>query len=279
LTQYRGQLQNSAFCSTGENDSGLIKVSKGRVIIHQGDRAGHWFEVVKGSVRTCRFYLDGHRQLTGFYFKGDVFGLEFGHYSATAEAITDVTLRRTVSTANDIFDNAILSPTRKSAVLEQALDRAQHCIFLLGHRNATERVAAFLLLVAHSSEDENEFELPMSRADIADHLGITIHTVSRSFSELVRQKAIKLQGSRRLQVIDPAKLACLAGELEANAQPAPSQTPSRCRRNAKCAARQRHLHSKIGGIENEQTTFESVSVAGLAIGGFLCFLHAGGLCS
>lgn len=194
-------------------DSTIVELQKGNIVYFQSDPAIHWFEVLNGTVRTCRFYIDGHRQLTGFYFENDVFGLEPSRYAATAEAVTDVVLRKSCSNVHkQVFDRAPPS-VEKAEVLTRALERAQHNLFLLGHRLATERVAAFLLTVSGRSRIHDRFELPMSRTDIADHLGLTIHTVSRCFSELVRQHVICLTGRQSVSIVDPVMLHYLAGEL------------------------------------------------------------------
>ena len=75
---------------------------KASVIYHEGDSARHWYEVVSGIVRTCRFLSDGHRQLTGFFYSDDVFGVEASAYRESAEAVTNVLLRRFDS--NEVAD-------------------------------------------------------------------------------------------------------------------------------------------------------------------------------
>lgn len=81
--------------SKNANDPGaILKFRKGETVYAQGDPATDWFEVMLGTVRTCLLYSDGHRQLTGFFYPGDVFGIDRGRYASSAEAATAVTLRR-----------------------------------------------------------------------------------------------------------------------------------------------------------------------------------------
>jgi CRP/FNR family transcriptional regulator, nitrogen fixation regulation protein len=180
-----------------------VLVSRGDIIFRQGDLANHWFEVVSGVVRSCRFHVDGHRHLTGFFYPGDIIGAESGLYQATAEAITRAELLR----------NNQSSPHTEH--LNRALRSAQQCIYLLGHRSAMERLSAFILSIAQrSGRQDSEVALPMSRADIADHLGLTIHTVSRTITELARRSIIVTEGRRLLRIIDLSALVRCAGETE-----------------------------------------------------------------
>ena len=184
----------------------ILKFRKGEIIFSQGDPGDCWFEVVSGTVRTCHFHLDGHRQLTGFFYQGDVFGVGYGNRDAAAEAVTNTILaRRPVS-------NDELAASGQNRALERALDSANQFIFLLGRRNANERVAAFLLIAAKRSSALGSIPLPMTRSDIADHLGLTIHTVSRTISGFVRQGLIELEGPQLCRIVDIEGLRAIAGE-------------------------------------------------------------------
>jgi CRP/FNR family transcriptional regulator, nitrogen fixation regulation protein len=186
----------------------ILKFRKGEIVYAQGDPANDWFEVVSGTVRTCLLYSDGHRQLTGFFYPGDVFGIDTGRYSASAEAVTAVTLRRCGRGFGNDAREEDARPVR--GALESALSSAQACIFLLGRRTAAERMAAFLLATAGRFRADRPIHLPMSRSDIADHLGLTIHTVSRTLSEFVRRELISLNGPQAITLVDREGLKRLA---------------------------------------------------------------------
>ncbi len=198
-----------------EATHGLVQFAKGDSIYHQGDVANQWFEVVSGMVRTCRFMADGHRQLTGFHYSGDVFGVEGDRHCESAEAVTDVIVRRTAkSTPCDGADD-VPQP------FEKALESARRSIFLFGHRTATNRVAAFLMTVAQRSEFAVGVQLPMTRSDIADHLNLTLHTVSRTIRDFAKKGLIELNGRQHLRILDPGGLRRLAGDAaEDNGDPA-----------------------------------------------------------
>ena len=184
----------------------ILKFRKGEIIFSQGDPGDCWFEVLSGTVRTCHFHLDGHRQLTGFFYQGDVFGVGYGARDAAAEAVTNTTLTRRPAL------NAEFDSLGQGRALERALDSANQCIFLLGRRNANERVAAFLLIAAKRLAAVDSIPLPMTRSDIADHLGLTIHTVSRTISGFVRQGLIELEGPQLCRLTDIEGLRAIAGE-------------------------------------------------------------------
>jgi CRP/FNR family transcriptional regulator, nitrogen fixation regulation protein len=190
------------------DQSTILKFRKGEIVYSQEDPATDWFEVLSGTVRTCYLYSDGHRQLTGFFYTGDVFGIDSGQYASSAEAVTPVTLRRNPR-RTEYYSDAKKGPAVQIAY-QSALNNAQACIFLLGRRTAAERLAAFLLATAKRFIPNKAFALPMSRSDIADHLGLTIHTVSRTLSEFVRRKLIRLDGPQSIFIEDPAALSCLA---------------------------------------------------------------------
>jgi CRP/FNR family transcriptional regulator/CRP/FNR family nitrogen fixation transcriptional regulator len=191
-------------------DGRLRRLGKGSAVYHQGDPASHWYEVVSGIVRTCRFQGSGHRQLTGFYYGGDVFGLDAGSYCESAEAVTDAVLR---SFATGNFDEGTGTHIR-DRVLGKALESARRSIFLLGHRTAANRVAAFLIAVAERSGISPGVKLPMTRGDIADHLNLTLHTVSRTMSEFARKGLIALDGPQDVRILDLEALQATAGEAE-----------------------------------------------------------------
>lgn len=180
----------------------VLTLQKGSTVFHQGDPASHWYEVLSGAVRTCRFLADGHRQLTGFFYCDDVFGLDAGRYIVTAEAMTPVILHRR--------PNAVAAP---SFQIGRALKSAQDYIALFAHRTASERLAAFLVSIAEKPGAGERITLPMSRADIADHLGLTIHTVSRTISDFAKRKIIRVDDRAHINVLNREKLELEAGQI------------------------------------------------------------------
>lgn len=166
------------------------------------------YKVLRGAVRTYKILADGRRQIIGFYLAGDVFGLDCDEsYSCSAEAITASQLllvrRAAVLNLAQREGNVARSLWRlTSAELKRSQD---HGLLLI--KSAQERLAAFLLDMAKRLSSKNEVDLPMSRQDIADHLGLTIETVSRTFTQLAESAVIQFLASRRIVLRDRACLS------------------------------------------------------------------------
>jgi len=169
--------------------------------------ADHVYRVVRGAVRGFRVLSDGRRQICDFYLPGDIFGIERGaEHRITAEALTDTMLvvaRR--SALGHEGDGAMARSLWDLAMIE--LRRCQDHTLTLGRRSAGERVAGFLVDMAERIGDGENVELPMSRQDIADFLGLTIETVSRTLTQLQIAGLITLAGCRSIHLRKPRALA------------------------------------------------------------------------
>lgn len=169
----------------------------------EGDRAAHFYKVTSGTVRTYKLLDDGRRQIAGFHFPGDIFGVEAGEeHRFGAEAVTGTTLIVYRRGERDALarDGGVLAREVVASVM-RTLERAQDHMMLLGRKSAKERIASFLLGLADRTEAVSAVELPMSRADIADHLGLTVESVSRSLTQLERAGVIELPAHRRTVVL------------------------------------------------------------------------------
>lgn len=169
-------------------------------IFGEGEPAEYLYRVVSGAVRKMRFSSDGKRQILAFCLPGDVFGLELGDtHSLSAEAITDAEI---VMVRRSLVEKAASEDPRAArcwlSYASTSLAKARDHALILGRKSAGERVAAFLLLMSDRLPHGQAIDLPMPRADIADYLGLTIETVSRSFTEMERQHAIDLPSSRHV---------------------------------------------------------------------------------
>lgn len=180
-------------------------------IFGEGEAADFLYKVVSGTVRTYKVLTDGRRQVGGFYLPGDIFGLETGdEHTFSAEAITDckvLVIKRSalVALAGKDHDVARQLWTLTGTELRRVQD---HILLLI--KSAQERVAAFLLEMAkRGCVASDAVELPMSRQDIADYLGLTIETVSRTLTHLENASAIELSTSRRIVLRNRSALSRL----------------------------------------------------------------------
>ena len=168
-------------------------------IYRQTEPADYVYKLISGTVRTCRLFIDGRRQIAAFYLPGDFLGLERGEeHVFSAEAVTDVRLLaidRSAMVLRAKGDNDVAR--QLWTLMRRELQIAQDHVGLL-IKTAPERVASFLLEMAGRIQSRDEVELPMSRQDIADYLCLTIETVSRTLTQLENASVIALPCSKRI---------------------------------------------------------------------------------
>jgi len=177
----------------------------------EGDPADCWFRVVSGTVRLSKLLADGRRHIAEFYFAGDCFGLDnFSERLFSAEAIGDVTVMRFPRRATErlIDEQPDLARSLRDLTLHD-LANAQMRMLLLGRMSAPERVATFLLDIFDRRDARRVFDLPMSRNDVADYLGLTIETVCRVLSSFKRDGLINIPTPHRIEMRDREALAAI----------------------------------------------------------------------
>jgi CRP/FNR family transcriptional regulator len=186
----------------------------GEVLFTEGDEANSVYEIVSGMLRLVKLLPDGRRQITGFLSAGHLLGLApEGIHVYTAEAITDVTVCRYGRAAFErLIDEMPGFAKRLFAQTSHELRANQDQMVLLGRKTATEKVASFLLMFAgrHGGDEAREVDMPMTRCDIADYLGLTIETVSRTFTKLRQDGLIELPAPTRIKLRDRGRLEELA---------------------------------------------------------------------
>jgi CRP/FNR family nitrogen fixation transcriptional regulator len=194
-----------------------LSLGRGQGLFAEGDAAEYFYKVASGTVRTAKLLSDGRRQIDAFHLPGDIFGLESGQvHRFTAEAVEEAVVEgyrrcRLGGLLHDVpeFGDQLMSATLAS------LERAHDHMVLLGRKTAQEKVATFLLDMAGRlarGGNVERLELPMPRSDIADHLGLTIETVSRTLTQMVRDGLIRLAaGGRTIVLADKARLQQLDG--------------------------------------------------------------------
>ena len=186
-----------------------VPIKYGRNVEIFGDQepAQYLYKVVEGAVRTFKILNDGRRQIAGFYLSADFFGLETeSEHTLSAEAITQskvLIIKRDVLSVMARHDPEVARQLLNLA--REELKRVKTHVTLL-IQTANERVASFLLEMATRTRT-TDLELPMSRQDIADYLGLTIETVSRVLGDFEAADTIQRPTARRVVLRDRAALS------------------------------------------------------------------------
>jgi CRP/FNR family transcriptional regulator, nitrogen fixation regulation protein len=190
----------------------IASYSRNGEIFGENEPADYLYKIVSGSVRTSKVLSDGRRQIGDFYLPGDIFGLEFAEtHGLSAEAVTDakvLVIKRSALNALATCDASIAA--QLFALAGRELRRAQARMMLLV-KSAQERVAGFLLEMSDRLAFDNAIELPMPRQDIADYLGLTIETVSRTLTSLESAAAIEVTTARRIRLRNRSALSRMNG--------------------------------------------------------------------
>lgn len=188
----------------------------GHIILRDNEKPGYFANIISGVVKLTKSLGDGRQQIVGLQFASDFLGRPYRASSPyNAEAVTDVHLCTFESgkfekLAKEFHD---LEHRLFEHTLDE-LDAAQEWMLLLGRKSAEEKIASFLLMVARrmqsvgcrADDHATRFELPLSRAEIADFLGLTIETVSRQFTRLKTENIIAIEGTRTIVVPDMERL-------------------------------------------------------------------------
>jgi CRP/FNR family transcriptional regulator, nitrogen fixation regulation protein len=189
---------------------------RNETIFSQDDPAEHVYRIVSGTVRICRYMPDGRRYIVNFLLPGDLMGfVKSPGLPVSAEAVNEVTL---VAFPRICFDRlAEENPAVRTQLLchlSANLLTAQQHLFVLGCQKARERVASFLLRLADRTDLAcgDRLDLHMSRQDIADHLGLTIETISRTITGLRSDGTVLIPNASQIVLRDMAALRALAAE-------------------------------------------------------------------
>jgi CRP/FNR family nitrogen fixation transcriptional regulator len=180
-----------------------VSFARNEEVCGEGEPADYVYQVLSGASRSYRVLNDGRRQICAFYLPGEVFGLGVGdvhHCSAEAIGKSSILLikrKALVGLATADHRVAQLLWTLTARELRRVQD---HMLLLI--RSAQERVACFLLEMAERMGQTEVIDLPMSRQDIADYLGLTIETVSRTLTQLENEAAISVPTCRRIVLRD-----------------------------------------------------------------------------
>lgn len=186
-------------------------LNPGAYLYFEGDEVERLYQVTHGVLRLTRLLADGRRQVISFGYPGDIVGFPAKDLHHTdCEALTDMRLQPFRRAHLESGDG---DPALHCALLQAALreiSAMQDHFMMLGRKSATEKLASFLCVLSdHVGEDHGAFRqisLPMSRSDIADFLGLTTETVSRTFTQLRKSQIIAIDNIHTIIIQRPKAL-------------------------------------------------------------------------
>ncbi|WP_027056238.1 Crp/Fnr family transcriptional regulator [Mesorhizobium erdmanii] len=197
------------------------QVEAGVELVGDAETVGSYSNVLSGVVKLTKSLSDGRQQVVGLQFAPDFLGRPFKAESEiNAEAATPVAL---CSFPKTVIERMMKeSPGLEHRLLKQALnelDEARDWIVMLGRKSASEKVASFLVLIArnidpaaNASAPSASFDLPLTRSDIGDFLGLTTETVSRQLTRLRAEGVIRIENNRHVIIDDMKRLEQRCGD-------------------------------------------------------------------
>jgi len=220
--------RHEGLCSALDDESlgQLLQFSRRKAIpahnavFRDGDEADHYFNITSGIVKLVKTLADGHQHIIGLIYPPDFMGQTLNkRHTYSAESATDVELCAFPRHAFDAFLRS--HPEVERRIFEMTLRELDVCrdwTLLLGRKCSYERVAGFLLMLARRADPDRplysrhavHLELPFTRAEMADYLGLTLETVSRQFSRLKKEGIIGLPSSRDITIPDIDLLSAVA---------------------------------------------------------------------
>jgi len=193
----------------------------GTELVGDSEEIHNYSNVLSGVVKLTKTMIDGREQIVGLQFAPDFLGRPFhkeSHVSAEAASTVNLCTFPKSSIEKMLKESADL----KQRMLEQTLtelDEAREWMLTLGRKTAAEKVASFVLMIARHIDPEVElneskevsFDLPLTRADMADYLGLTIETVSRQLTKLRKAGVVEIEHNRHFIIPDMRRLDRYSG--------------------------------------------------------------------
>lgn len=224
------EIREFTFCSVLEDEElnhlqaivRQVRIIPRQLLFQEGDDADNVYNILSGVLKLYKLLPDGRRQITGFVYAGDFLGIaSAGIHSFSAEAVSEVSLCRFPRRKlYSLFDRYPALQTRLLGIATDELTAAQDQMLLLGRKSASEKLASFLLSLAkrmapRGAEDDdavfaNAVPVPMNRGDIADYLGLTVETVSRTLSRLKKSGHIAITDPHHITIAQPEELQNIA---------------------------------------------------------------------
>jgi CRP/FNR family transcriptional regulator len=205
---------------TLSKDATQHRIAADQQISAEGDQPRSFSNIMSGVVKISKLMADGRQQIVALQFAPDLVGRPYEAQNKTSvDAATDV--RLCTFPVRTLEEMIIESPNLEHRLHQQSLrelDEARDLLLALGRKSASERVASFLYYIACHVDPETaanqaklSFQIPLTRSDIADFLGLTLETVSRQLTKLRQAGVISIVDRRSIEIINLAKLEKLAG--------------------------------------------------------------------
>jgi CRP/FNR family transcriptional regulator, nitrogen fixation regulation protein len=190
-------------------------VQRNEAVFYQDGLVRFYYRILSGCVRLVKLMEDGRRQVGEFLLPGDLFGFDdLDTHDFGAEAVCHVVLRRYPRSMVEALADCQLVLARQLRNMTSVSLRTAHSrLMLLGRKTATERVASFLLEMAERLPEQNNrvVDLPMTRSDVADHLGLSLETVCRILAQFRRDGTIAVEHGGT-EICDRVSLEMMASE-------------------------------------------------------------------
>ena len=189
----------------------VLNVAAGRVLVAQGQELQKVYRVDRGFVRLCIYSEDGIRRIVGFCGPGAVIGvgqMNHRHWAVSVEAVTHcvvTSLPKKLLARKIESDRGVREGALNALQFDIALREAH--LVMMGVLPSTERVYAFLQAFSKMRGRDGFLALPMCRRDIGDYLGLSMETVSRSFTALREAGRIELNGAEKFRILPQADAA------------------------------------------------------------------------
>ena len=198
------------------DQASLRRVEAKGFLFTEGDPISHVYRIETGAIALVRVLADGRRQVMGFAYPGDLIGLGVeDEHAMNAQALKPTRVR--CLPVSSVRQSAADDPTlgfKLYEALARELAATRDLMLTTGHRTAAERLAGFLVAFSRRNErngkDATLLQLPMTRSDIGDFLGLTIETVSRTFTKFKAMALIELPQGNEVKIIDRVGLEKLA---------------------------------------------------------------------
>ena len=210
-TEYSATAPIASFASTSSRKTTEARLKAGSYLFFEGDNVDWLHQVTSGVLRLTRLLEDGRRQVIAFGYPGDIVGFPSdGLHHTDCEALVETRLQPYRRSA---LENSEDDPQLHKQLLQAALREIsgmQDHFMMLGRKSAAEKVASFLcVLVDRVGENISGFqqvELPMSRGDIADFLGLTTETISRTLTQMRKNGIIEIENIHTVKILRPSAL-------------------------------------------------------------------------